>query len=74
MKCMKKGMILGLTSAAFIGAGVLMYNFVLSPKTKKEMCRLEKDMCDDFENMISKNRKSFSFYFSSFNLNSNILP
>ena len=52
MKCMKKGMILGLTSAAFIGAGVLMYNFVFSPKTKKEMCRLEKDMCDDFENMI----------------------
>lgn len=52
MKCMKKGMIVGLTSAAFIGAGLLMYNYVLSPKTKKQLCQLEEDMCEDFENMV----------------------
>ena len=52
MKCMKKGMIIGLTSAVMVGAGFLMYNYVLSPKTKKDMMSLEEDMCEDFENMI----------------------
>lgn len=52
MKCMKKGMVLGLTSATLIGAGFLIYNYVLSPRTKREMMSLEEDMCDDFENMI----------------------
>lgn len=52
MKCMKKGMILGLTSATLIGAGFLVYNYVLSPRTKHEMMSLEEDICDDFENMI----------------------
>ena len=52
MKCMKKGMIIGLSSAAMVGAGLLIYNFVLSPKTKKDMMSLEEDMCEDFENMI----------------------
>ncbi len=52
MKCMKKSLVIGLTSAAMIGAGFLMYNYVLSPKTKKDMMSLEEDMCEDFENMI----------------------
>jgi len=52
MKCTKKGMILGLTGAAFVGAGLLIYNFILSPRTKLEMSKLEEDMCRDFENMI----------------------
>ena len=52
MKCMNKGMILGLTSATLIGAGFLIYNYVLSPRTKNEMMSLEEDMCEDFENMI----------------------
>ena len=52
MKCMKKGMILGLTSATLVGAGFLVYNYILSPRTKREMMSLEEDICDDFENMI----------------------
>lgn len=52
MKCTKKGMILGLTGAAFVGAGLLIYNFILSPKTKQEMLELEHNMCKDFENMM----------------------
>lgn len=52
MKCMKKGMILGLTGALMAGAGLLMYNYVLSPRTKKELSLFEEDMCKDFENMI----------------------
>ena len=52
MKCMKKGMVLGLTGAAMVGAGLLIYNYVLSPRTKREMMSLEEHMCDDFENMI----------------------
>lgn len=49
---MKKGMILGITSLIMVGAGAIVYNFVLSPRTKREMCRLENDMCNDFENMM----------------------
>ena len=52
MKCMKKGMLLGLTSATLVGAGFLIYNYVLSPRTKREMMSLEEDMCRDLENMI----------------------
>ncbi len=52
MKGKKKGMIIGLTSATMIGAGLLIYNYVLSPRTKKDMMSLEEDMCEDFENMI----------------------
>lgn len=52
MKCMKNGMVLGLMSATLIGAGILIYNYVLSPRTKREMMSLEEDICDDFENMI----------------------
>ncbi len=52
MKSMKKGMIMGLTGATMVGAGLLIYNYVLSPKTKQKMMSLEKDMCEDFENMI----------------------
>ena len=48
MKCRKKGMIVGLTSAAFIGAGLLLYNYFLSPKTKKQLCQLEEEMCEYF--------------------------
>lgn len=51
-KCMKKGMIIGLSSATLMGMGLLLYNCVLSPKTKRKMMSLEKDMCEDFENMI----------------------
>ncbi len=52
MKCMKKGMVIGLTSATMLGAGFLIYNYVLSPRTKRKMMSLEEDMCEDFENMI----------------------
>ena len=52
MKCMKTGMVLGLASATLIGAGVLIYNYVLSTRTKREMMSLEEDICEDFENMI----------------------
>ena len=52
MKSIKPCMVLGITSIALIGMGTLIYNCVLSPKTKKEICHLEKDMCDDLENMI----------------------
>ena len=48
---MKKGMILGLTGA-MIGAGLLIYSYVLSPRTKKKLMSLENDMCEDFENMM----------------------
>ncbi len=48
---MKKGMIIGLTGA-IIGSGLLIYNYVLSPRTKKKMMSLEKDMCCDFEDMM----------------------
>lgn len=51
---MKKGMIVGLTSAAMIGAGLMIYNYVLSPKTKRKMMSLEEDMCRDFENMMNE--------------------
>ena len=49
---MKKGMVVGLTTATMLGAGILIYNFVLSPRTKKKMMSLEQDMCKDFENMM----------------------
>lgn len=52
MKCSKKGMICGLMGATLIGAGFLVYNYVLSPRTKCKLMSLEEDMCDDFENMI----------------------
>ncbi len=51
MKCTKKGVVLGLVPV-MLGAGVLVYKFVLSPKTKEKMMSLEEDMCEDFENMI----------------------
>ena len=52
MKCVKNGMILGLVGATLIGTGFLIYNYVLSPRTKRELMSFEEDMCDDFENMI----------------------
>ena len=52
MKNVKKNVMLGLGTATLMGAGLLVYNKVLSPKTKKKMCRLEDDICEDFENMI----------------------
>ena len=52
MKSIKSCMVLGITSITLIGMGALIYNYVLSPKTKKEICRLEKDMCNDLENMM----------------------
>ncbi len=52
---MKKGMFIGLTAlSVMMGAGLIIYNCVLSPSTKKKMMSLEKDMCDDFENMVSE--------------------
>lgn len=52
---MKKGMIIGLTALSItMGAGLVVYNCILSPRTKKKMMSLEKDMCDDFENMIDE--------------------
>lgn len=49
---MKKGKMLGLTAGIMIGAGALIYNYVLSPRTKRKMMSLEEDMCEDFENMM----------------------
>ena len=51
MKCTKKGIVLGMVPV-LLGTGVLVYKFVLSPKTKEKMMSLEEDMCEDFENMI----------------------
>ena len=51
---MKKGMICGLTGAALLGAGILFYNCILSPNTKRKIMSLEKAMCDDFEDMIDE--------------------
>ena len=51
---MKKGMMIGLTGATMIGAGLLIYNYVLSPRTKRKMMSLEEDMCSDFENMLDE--------------------
>jgi len=52
---MKKGMIIGLTALSMMmGTGLLIYNCVLSPRTKKKMMSVEKDMCEDFENMIDE--------------------
>ena len=51
---MKKGMVVGIIGASMLGAGLLMYNYVLSPKTKKKMMSLEEDMCRDFENMMDE--------------------
>ena len=50
---MKKGIYLGLAGASMVGAGLLIYNYVLSPRTKKKMMSLEEDMCQDFENMMN---------------------
>ncbi len=52
MEKVKKGMIVGLTTAAVVGTGLLIYNYVLSSRTKRDMMSLEEDMCEDFENMI----------------------
>ena len=49
---MKKRMIIGLTGATVLGAGFLIYNYVLSPRTKRKMMSLDEDMCRDFENMM----------------------
>lgn len=49
---MKKGMICGLIGATMIGAGVMIYSYVLSPRTKRKLMSLEEDMCEDFENMM----------------------
>ena len=51
---MKKGMILGLTGALMIGTGFMIYNYVLSPRTKRKLMSLEEDMCNDFEDMMDK--------------------
>ena len=51
---MKKGMFLGLIGATMVGAGIITYNYVLSPRTKKKLMSLEEDMCYDFENMMEK--------------------
>ena len=51
---MKKGMIMGLVGAFMLGAGLITYNYVLSPRTKKKLMSLECDMCDDFEDMMEK--------------------
>ena len=45
---------MGLVGATMIGAGIIAYNYVLSPKTKKKLMSLECDMCNDFENMMKE--------------------
>ena len=51
---MKKSMIMGLVGASMIGAGYMIYNYVLSPRTKRKLMSLEEDMCDDFKDMMDK--------------------
>ena len=52
---MKKCMTIGLTALSVSAlAGFMVYNFILSPRTKKKMMSLEHDMCEDFENMIDE--------------------
>ena len=51
---MKKSMIMGLIGASMIGAGYLVYNYVLSPRTKRKLMSLECDMCSDFKDMMDE--------------------
>ena len=52
---MKKAMVwMGIATASMIGAGVMIYSFVLCPQTKKKLMSLEKDMCEDLECMMEK--------------------
>lgn len=54
---MKKSMIVGLVGSMMFGAGYMIYNYILSPKTKRKLMSLEEDMCNDFKNM-TENREN----------------
>ncbi len=51
---MKKGTILGITALSMMGAGLMIYNYVLSPRTKRKLMSVEEDMCDDFKDMMEE--------------------
>ena len=51
---MKKSMIMGLVTTSMIGAGYVVYNYVLSPRTKRKLMSLEEDMCEDFKDMMDE--------------------
>ena len=42
------------TALSIMGAGLMVYNYVLSPRTKKKLMSLESDMCEDFKDMIEE--------------------
>ena len=45
---------MGLIGSMMLGAGIITYNCILSPRTKRKLMSLENDMCNDFENMMEK--------------------
>ena len=45
-------MLMGLIGSMMIGAGIITYTCVLSPKTKRKLMCLENEMCSDFKNMM----------------------
>ena len=51
---MKKGTVLGITALGMMGAGLMIYNYVLSPRTKRKLMSVEEDMCDDFKDMMEE--------------------
>ena len=46
--------IVGITALSIMGAGFMVYNYVLSPRTKKKLMLLEGDMCEDFKDMMGE--------------------
>ena len=51
---MKTKTIVGITALSMMGAGLIIYNYVLSPRTKKKLMSLECDMCEDFKDMMEE--------------------
>lgn len=44
--------IVGITALGLMGAGLMVYNYVLSPRTKRKLMSVEEDMCEDFKDMM----------------------
>ena len=49
---MKTKMVVGITALGMMGAGFMIYNYVLSPRTKRKLMSVEEDMCEDFKDMM----------------------
>ncbi len=51
---MKTKTIVGIAALSMIGAGYMIYNYVLSPRTKRKLMSVETDMCEDFKDMMGE--------------------